>query len=506
MEIKLGQRISVPNKGNGTVRWIGRLKDLESLRAGIELDEPCESCHSGDYLGKIYFACKPWKGIFLKTNKVDCGQTFESAIKSRYMTKSNELRSENVSAQHNSKIKVELVGQDKAEHFFAENVYDLRELAVDGMKVNNCFAGSMFKQLNRLSLRENLIHDLGDVVGLCKNTSSLSEIDLSGNFFTAFHGSEEACMHVKKIILINCQFESQIIFQKFISVFANLTSLSLDKVDLDLTSVEFPPSLQSLSLQICGISEWSTLRTLLSKQPGLQELDISGNSQLGDLRSPDTLSTLPFKMIESLNIVDCGISEWRSIRIITEIFPNLRSLSITNNLVYQDQENLSVRRQVLISAFPHLGTLNNANISYTQRREAHRYVSTLIFRKIDWVVEALSLTRQEELLTLHAPTIDECLSKTSVNSVQKLSISLILKTATGDRISFRVPTQCRYSDLHATVIRKAKWPFQPNQLRILISPTESVEEAIETETFGDISDLNVADGWFVFTAFIDSNV
>ena len=69
----VGDRVSIPKYGQGVVKWIGFI-DSEyqptCRYAGIQLDNPHPSRHTGMCKGKQYFKCPDHHGIFVQEDKV----------------------------------------------------------------------------------------------------------------------------------------------------------------------------------------------------------------------------------------------------------------------------------------------------------------------------------------------------------------------------------------------------------------------------------------------------
>jgi hypothetical protein len=498
MTVAVGARVSVPNKGRGTVKWIGTLEGLESTRVGIELDTPSDSCHSGEYLGKPYFACKPKCGIFLKLEKTNFGKSFLQAIEEKYLKPGEH---DSTCERKKGEPKIELVGQEKAERFFTTNVYDLNEISLDGMEISNLGCDQQFSQLEVLSLRENLISNFSDVSRICQLIPSIRELDLSGNKFTResdFTGS----LGLSHLIFNDCSFMNVDVLNGFLKSGHSLRKLSLDRSDLCVSAtLSFPTSLTSLSLQGLGLSSWTIVNQIVNQLPNLRHVDLSHNPRLGDIEACDTVNALA--RLESIAVVDCGITKWSTIRILAEVIPYLTNLHLTENDVYQNSGN--GKRQVITFAFPSLTVMNNTAILPAQRAEAERYICTVLGRPKEsdsWMWEALPESRRLAITeTVSSEPIDE---PTVTTTRRRLTVNLSLKMPTGEFLPIKVPCECRSADLHALVLRKSKWPLKPSELQVLISPTTVCEDMISIDTISDINDVGTSDGWYVFTALVEN--
>ena len=123
-EILVGSRVSVPNRGRGTVRWIGKLGGLESVRVGIELDNSTGT-NSGDYKGNYFFKTIENKGIFIKLvqGNFEPLRTFIEALNFKYIENNNNDSS------------IELVGEEKANKYFSQNIWNLFEISLNELNL-----------------------------------------------------------------------------------------------------------------------------------------------------------------------------------------------------------------------------------------------------------------------------------------------------------------------------------------------------------------------------------
>ncbi|XP_048408183.1 kinesin-like protein KIF13A isoform X1 [Stegostoma tigrinum] len=67
--IMLGERASVGNNKNGTIRYVGTVDFSAGIWVGVELDVPAGK-HHGTIEGKEYFHCRPSCGIFVRPNRL----------------------------------------------------------------------------------------------------------------------------------------------------------------------------------------------------------------------------------------------------------------------------------------------------------------------------------------------------------------------------------------------------------------------------------------------------
>jgi hypothetical protein len=375
--------------------------------------------------------------------------------------------------------RIEIVGKDEAEKFFAES--ELNEMALDEMIIDT-LSGEAICGIERLSLRDNLLSCLGEVVELCNNLPSLSHLDMSGNKFSCSTSCTKN-FSLQELVINSAQMDLNSDIGNFLSRFENLKSLSLDG-NFFRSLFSLPGKLERLCLQNIGLDSWSDIQELTGNLAHLTYLDISENPKLGAI-SHREICACP---ISSLLISNCGIDEWESVVNLSVL--RLQHLKLTDNKVYQDP----IARQVLIALFPELKTLNNAIISKSARTDAEKYISSLGARGDGRIKKILPEARLNELVTIYQP-VGSVGEVRSTNKCHKLTISLNL---IGGK-SIRVPKNCKISDLKSIIARKTEWPFSMNEMEVWFSHSSSGEDRYQLNSEVDES----TDGSYVFTVLID---
>ena len=491
--IEIGRRVHTGTKGKGTVRWIGLLEGLDSVRAGIELDSSNPSCHSGDYNGVQYFESPAQCGVFLKLDKVDEGFSVREAAELKYRTKDSDNQSS------------ELVGQAKAEQYFADNLFDLREFGLDEMAVSHIGDGlEVFSRLEKLSLRYTLLSSLRDVQELSTQIPTLRELDVSGNrFVRSYTGS--TVLGLTRLVMNECVFACTSDLNRLLSETESLRFLSLNGVQLDWEQLKLPSSLVGFSAQSVGLASWRQIMRITEGLTHLESLDMSENTRLGDLDDP---SVLPASL-KTFNISNCGISSWCSIKNIAARLPNLTSLKLTGNSVYEEVRG-GPQRQLLVAVFSKLEILNNATVSATQRIEAERYIVSLLVKSgnAHWIRDALSEDRIEQLVSQYgqASAKEDTADNTgSTSRRQRMTYAVSLKLPTGGIAALKVPIHCQLSDLRTIVAKRTSWPFKLSEMNIFFSPSITGEDRIELEGGSEVDDLGISDGWFMHVSLSDSD-
>ena len=506
-EVQIGDRVRVASKGRGVVRWIGHLSGLESVRAGIELYSEFDSCHSGEFNGVSLFPCGARRGVFVKLSRLTRGISLADAIAIKYRAVSGEKVPAIVHAEKS--IKITLVGEEKATKYFAENVFDLNEMCVDGLDV--CYAGEgleCFTQLQRLSVRESLLANLDDVVDICNSISGLKEIDVSGSVFSSFLDRKvrDACRNITCVVMSDCRFDSPSEIAKISESFPNLKKLVLDNTHGISDSLStLPIGVTELSVRgSLESSSWTELRVKTGALPcALETIDLSDNL-LGDIDG-HLPSLIWMKSIKHLGVAQTGITQFRTIAELRRAFSSLESLRITENPFYESS-NIVKSRQILIAIFPFLTVLNSTVVSPRQREEAEKYVASLIVRKDELVLQVVEDFRKNELLEKFSVVKEDgtdgsfSLAPKPQSNMMKLTLHAPMGT-----LNIRVPQTARSDDFIAIVARKIQWPLKLSQLEVFVAPRDCPEDRVKVDSFAqqEIVDLGTCDGWHVFTALID---
>ena len=503
----IGERVYVRDKGNGTVRWLGKLSGLTSERAGIELDEPSESCHDGKYMGTEIFACGANCGIFIKSDKIDRGISLVDAINERYVKNKKTPDEHTTTRTGKSSIPTPiLVGEEEAQRYFTENLFDLAEISVDQAPVSSLGAEQeliKFTKLDKLSLRNNLLADVDSISRICQLIPSMRTIDISGScFIENSNTSYGGVNHVKTLIAVGCR--SAHLKRDIVAAFPVLEELVIDGTgDLLANLISLPNSLKKLSIKaISGFKDFGELGLLISRilSSKLECLEASKNMWLTDLKGMENLDWM--SDLKDLDISDCCIGSWKTISLLSESIKSLNSLRVTGNTFYE--AGSSRARQILISLFPHLVALNNATISLKLREQAELYCANLLAREDAFVSLCIPKYRIRELVERFKCSEDSGTELMATQISSKILTSSLFKLtviAVGPPVNIKVPKSCRVSDLIKIVASKISWPLKLCQLRLHASPSfEMIESTPLDDLNCEIADFGIDDGWFVFTS------
>ncbi|VDN01925.1 unnamed protein product [Thelazia callipaeda] len=149
------------------------------------------------------------------------------------------------------------------------------------------------------------IGEKAQFLSICRHTH---EVDLAWNEFSSWE-EVAALLSLPKLKLLNLSYNplQSCLKESTIPLAANLGSLILNGTNLPM----------------------STVRKLLNKAPRLKELYLSENRNLEDCC--DIGDEVISKSLESLHVSKCNISHWETVTSLWRYFPNLISLSLSEN-------------------------------------------------------------------------------------------------------------------------------------------------------------------------------
>ena len=510
--VLVGDRVHLGDKGCGTVKWVGNLDGYSSVRAGIELDSPTDACHDGIFRENRVFECKGKSGVFVKADKINVGISLVEAIRQRYVSPDEEGNPINNEPPAVSSIPTPiLVGEEKAKKYFSDNLYELSEISVDEAPVSSIGLHEeeliKFKQLRKISMRYNLFSNVDPILRVCELIPSLTEVDISGSYFTRPISVKTSAPRITKLIAIGCKTRET--FPKDLeSIFPNLTSLYLDATgDLLTNLASLPGSVKTLSIQgVSGITDWSDLASHITRlMISLETLDISRNAWIGDLTINEDIKSA-LSQIQSLDVSECSISDWATLSSLSTVMSNsLLSLRVSLNPFYEC--NPSKGRQILITLFPKLVLLNNATVSQRLRDQSELYCANLLSKGDQLVCTCIPENLKKNLLEkffIAPDAVNE--NFTSSGKTERGSSMLTLSVVgMGNPVCIRVPKVSRISDLVRIVASKISWPLKESQLRLhaSYSAADTLSSIPLDELDCDLLDMGIENGWTIFTSLND---
>lgn len=443
-EVYIGQRRSYEG-ALCTIRYRGLLPSLKGEWLGVEWDDPVRGKHNGSHEGQQIFTClssSPTAASFLRPfRKHDRERTLLEAIRFKYSPSTSDtakIETEESTIEISGKV-VEEVGFDRIQKQLSI-LADLKIVLVDELvlsgiaphgaskeDIRNAQAelGQTCPNIVELDLGWNTVETWQDVAEMCVPFKKMKILKASGlrlRSFTAkmpqdvdnpFRTVEE--LHLNECLLTPEQVV-QIVSTRPQCGFPSLKTLSLTLNGFDF----FPrsmikqdhkcPTITSLVLDNNKLKDLSFLPTLTSLYPNTMSLSLQSNaiSQLAleTVRSSD--APPKFEKLETLNLAGNQIRSYAFVDALPALFPNLTSLRISRNPLYDpihdhddsDSQAMDARRQrqssvtsdstsyyLTLARIPHLRSLNYTTITPRDREEGEIYYLSLVGKEIKALLE-----------------------------------------------------------------------------------------------------------------------
>lgn len=443
-DIYIGQRRSYAG-ALCTVRYHGPLSKTKGEWLGVEWDDPSRGKHNGQHEGQQMFQCvspSSTAASFVRpSRKPDPERTLLEAIKFKYApanasgVNSSASRADDGAIEISGKI-VEEVGFERIQKQLSV-LADLKIVLVDELAIWGVAAPGASRDdirhaqielartcpnILELDLGWNTIETWQDVVDMCVPFKKLKILKASGlrlRSIDARFDEEEGLpfRNVEELQMTECLLTSgqivKILCPGQRCVFPNLKTLSLSSNELDSfedgrTQDPISPSVTTLILDNNRFQNLAVLPALFALFPNITALSFQGNaiSHLGleTLRSGSSTQSLCFSKLETANVTGNKISDYSFIDAFPSLFPNLTSLRISRNPLYersqlQDPSTTQVsepRRQqkvqsttsdstsyyLTLARIPGLKSLNYTTITARDREEGEIYYLSMAEKEL----------------------------------------------------------------------------------------------------------------------------
>lgn len=427
-----------------TVRYIGPLPSTKGDWLGVEWDDVTRGKHDGQYEGKRVFQCLSSSltaASFIRpSRKNDPERTLLEAIKFKYAPSTEVTQSRSPAWATESTIEisgkvVEEVGFDKIEKQLS-TLTNLKIVLVDELVVSGIAPrGSSREDIQaaqvelaktcpnivELDIGWSVIETWQDIVDICAPLKKLKILKASGlrlRDFGAHHlGGEGGPFRTIEELQINeCLLRPAQVTQVLSSAgphgFPGLKTLSLSLNELETfkniqTGQELIyPSVTAVVLDKNRFTNLSSLPTLMTLFPNINTLSLQGNaiSSLG-LDTSATPSTQRFETLETLNLAGNQISDYSFVNALATLFPNLTSLRISRNPLYDQAESLrddapqsraaprapvrdSTSYYLTLARIPHLKSLNYTTITPRDREEGEIFYLSVATNEIKQILDS----------------------------------------------------------------------------------------------------------------------
>ena len=444
-----GQRLSYDG-ALCTVRFFGPLKDLKRDWVGVEWDNTARGKHDGQHQGEQIFQCLssyPTAASFIRpTRKPDPSRTLLEAIKRKYAASTTANGQIGPGKQNLIEISgktVEVVGFEKIQEQIS-HLADLKIALVDELNVTGVAndrsqlqqaqdeLAEVCPSISELDIGWNAIETWQDVADICLPLKKLRTLKSSGLRLRSFHlalqpDSTSPFELVEELHLNECLLKPtqilQLLSPSVKTIFPSLKTLWLSQNELTSfragSSNLGLDSVTTLILENNKFTSLDPLQLILTHFPNTTHLSLQGNliSAIGA-----TISRSHHPNVTFLNIGDNGISDFTFIDTLPTVFPNLTSLRISRNPLY-DQNNLPPSTTatptepskpaqpsdssyyLTLARLPNLKTLNYTNITTRDREEGEIYYLSVAEKRIGQLLASPPLSNESaiELVTKTYP-------------------------------------------------------------------------------------------------------
>ncbi|KIX94367.1 uncharacterized protein Z520_09753 [Fonsecaea multimorphosa CBS 102226] len=429
-----------------TVRYLGPLPNTKGEWLGIEWDDPSRGKHNGQHEGQQIFQClssSATAASFLRPSRSpDPERTLLEAIKFKYAPVNN--LGPNASVAHPADEMIEISGKVVEEVGFERIqkqlsvLADLKIVLVDELVVSGIARrGASTQQVHdaqlelertcpnivELDLGWNIIETWQDVVNMCAPFRKLKIMKAGGLRLRVFEADSLQEPHpfqkVEELYLNECLLTPRqvldILFPKGQCGFPSLKTLSLSLNELDCFAINSAteaaqcPALTTLILDNNRFADLSSLPTLLALFPNLKALSFQGNiiSNLG-LDVPGSSGSSSFLALETLNLANNKIRDYAFVNRLPGLFPNLTSLRISRNPLYEpsNSSDESHQRQaqstisdstpyyLTLARIPNLKSLNYTTITPRDREEGEIYYLSVAEKELRPLLQGPNVVKQ----------------------------------------------------------------------------------------------------------------
>lgn len=440
-----------------SVRYHGPLSGTKGEWLGVEWDDPTRGKHGGIHEGQQIFQClssSPTAASFLRpSRKPDPERTLLEAIRFKYGRAKKDSHGEAGSGETSNTIAisgkvVEEVGFEKIQKqlsLLAElRIVLADELTVFGVARRDATTQEIEDAQQELSktcpsiaeldIGWNPIETWQDVAYMSRPFKRLKILKASGLRLhdyqrERFAKKDQSFQHVEELHLSECLLKPeqviQILSPSASIAFPNLKTLMLLDNDFDsfalVARVKFP-SITTIVFDNNKFASLSCLQTIFSLFPSTTILSFQGNmiSHIGlDAVASGKLPV--FEKLETLNLTGNYIPDYTFVNSLPTIFPNLTSLRISRNPLYQtlaqqespDQhsdaskqpqrgsqttgaQSDSISYYLTLARIPKLVSLNYTTITHRDREEGEIYYLSVVEKEIQAVLDTVERDRDSD--------------------------------------------------------------------------------------------------------------
>ena len=406
-----------------TVRYIGNLSGTKGDWLGVEWDDPKRGKHDGTHKQQRVFdtlsKARTSASFLRPTQKLLVQRAVLEAIQYKYSPAPGITSNGNGSIEISGKI-VEEVGFNEIQQQISQ-LSQLRVVLIDCLDISGLRVVDSCQTLSEtqhqlaetcpniveLDVGWNLITSWQEAADICSALPKLKTFKASGlrfehldvNFLSdgrsPFRSIEE--LHLNECLITPSQIV-RLLFCDGQSLFPALKTLWLSQNELFHFATDSPhlslPLVENVVLENNHFRDISQLSGLFLVFPNTKSMTLQGNkiesvNMLHQIPTPSSVYDI-YPSIEFLNLADNNITAWNFIDALPSIFPNLTSLRISKNPIYDsgplNHESTTkpsdTSYYLTLARVPNLKILNYTTLTPRDREEGEIYYLSVAEKEI----------------------------------------------------------------------------------------------------------------------------
>ncbi|CDO73583.1 hypothetical protein BN946_scf185014.g53 [Trametes cinnabarina] len=375
----------------GTIKYVGPVEGTAGVWLGVEWDDPTRGKHDGVKDGKRYFTCL---GSFIRPSPtILYGVSFLTALTAKYIdVPRGDIPSEKiVLGSSGGAIEVEAVGLNKIRSKLAR-LERLREVSLDNERVAKADPpgeiGRTCPGIRGLDLSKNLIATWDVIAAVAVELPELRSLSLNHNRLRppqllspdtpAFRRLEE--------LQLNSTLTT---WEEFITVLNFMPSLKAVELGYnrlctltkgqgtrrDALGAVHNATLQSVNFDGNSLDDFAGACAEMRSLSAIQRLVLTSN-RIGVISPPsgqptdDSHGASPVRAVKHLALAFNRITSWHDVDALPLWCPELESLTLTGNPLFEDPVHEPHARSFAIAKIPSLKILDGATVSPKERTDS----------------------------------------------------------------------------------------------------------------------------------------
>ncbi|KAI0362453.1 hypothetical protein OH77DRAFT_1467198 [Trametes cingulata] len=373
----------------GTVKFVGPVDGTQGIWLGVEWDDPKRGKHDGVKDGKRYFTCLvPNSGSFIRPSPaISYGVTFLTALTAKYVENphGDVLSEKVVLGSSGGAIEVEAVGLDKIRGKLAR-LESLRQVSLDNERVSGADPPGEIERtcpgIRGLDLSKNLIPGWDVVAAITMELRELRSLSLNQNRLRPPQHLDVCAFERVEELQLNATLTTWEEFQAILAYMPALRTVELGYNRLRMldSGAGTAPlgsnmtTVQSINLDSNELDNFGSICSSMQDLPTLQRLVLTSNLVAQISPPPDhsggEATQSPVSGLTHLALAFNRIASWTDIDALPRWCPQLESLTLAGNPLYEEPAHRTYARPFTIAKIPSLKILDGASVSPKERTDS----------------------------------------------------------------------------------------------------------------------------------------